>query len=66
MCKLICAISEITFNDLATAIPFENTIDVGELKGKYIKEFLERSTEPFNNQRIKLDLNLLQMSGKYE
>lgn len=53
----------ITFNDLVTAQPFENTFDIGELQGKYIEEFLEFATTSFYNYRERFDINLLQISG---
>ncbi|KAF5274933.1 hypothetical protein FQA39_LY18691, partial [Lamprigera yunnana] len=53
----------ISYKDLLTVIPFENTIDVGEIKGKHIKEFLETAAVPFTNQRIRSNFNLLQVSG---
>lgn len=56
-------ISDITFNDLLTAQPFENTIDVGEIEGKYIREALEFGCHDFVNGRSKLYTSLLQVSG---
>ncbi|KAK4885954.1 hypothetical protein RN001_002225 [Aquatica leii] len=47
-------IGNITLQDLLTTCPFENSIDTGEIKGKYIKEFLETAVAPFN---------VLQLSG---
>lgn len=55
---------EITYNDLATAQPFANTIDYGELQGKYIKEFMETAATPYSSKRVYADVNLLQVSGK--
>ncbi|KAF5299598.1 hypothetical protein FQR65_LT09403 [Abscondita terminalis] len=56
-------VGNITYKDLLTAMPFENTVDTGEIRGKYIKEFLEKAAEPFNNQRIRSTFNMLQVSG---
>ncbi|KAF2903611.1 hypothetical protein ILUMI_02575 [Ignelater luminosus] len=56
-------IGDITFNDLVTTQPFENTFDIGELQGKYIEEFLEFATTSFYNYRERFDINLLQISG---
>ncbi|KAK5647202.1 hypothetical protein RI129_002094 [Pyrocoelia pectoralis] len=54
---------EITFNDLMQVIPFENTIDVGEIKGKYIAALLEQSASSFNNYRTRSRWHILQASG---
>lgn len=45
--------------------PFSNTIDYGELEGRYIKELLEQSAGAYDNERISSELKLLQVSGKY-
>lgn len=54
---------DITINDLVTAQPFENTIDVGELSGRIIKEFLEYSVTPSVIRRYQFH-EFLQVSGK--
>ncbi|KAB0793969.1 hypothetical protein PPYR_13589 [Photinus pyralis] len=56
-------VGEITFGDLMQVTPFESTVDVGEVKGKHIKEILEQSAKPFNNQRIMSSLDIIQTSG---
>lgn len=58
-----CVILDISYNDLATSQPFENTVDVGELQGKHIKALLEFSAVPYNFKRYYADVNLLQVSG---
>lgn len=47
----------ITYDDVATTIPFENTIDSFELRGEYLLEALEYSASSYN------DVNFLQVSG---
>nr|XP_023023869.1 apyrase [Leptinotarsa decemlineata] len=54
---------EITYNDLVTAQPFGNTIDIGELEGKHLKELLELTTAGYSYGRVFSSLNLLQLSG---
>ncbi|KAL1492215.1 hypothetical protein ABEB36_012697 [Hypothenemus hampei] len=56
-------IGNITYGDLLTSQPFANTVDYGELQGKYIKELLEQAAGAYNNERIVSDLKLLQVSG---
>ncbi|GJQ83469.1 hypothetical protein Trydic_g8594 [Trypoxylus dichotomus] len=56
-------IGDITANDLGTSQPFANTIDYGELQGKYIKEFMEKAAMPYSNGRVDADINLMQVSG---
>lgn len=53
----------ITLKNLLEAVPFENTVDVVEVKGEYIKEILERSVSPYQNQEMLLKFNLLSLSG---
>lgn len=50
---------------MATAQPFENTFDVGELQGKYIKELLEQTTYSYYYHRLYASVSLLQVSGGY-
>lgn len=49
----------ITYDDVATTIPFENKIDSFELRGNYLLEALEYSASSYN------DVNFLQVSGEY-
>ncbi|XP_030758221.1 apyrase-like [Sitophilus oryzae] len=56
-------IGDVTYNDLLLAQPFGNTVDFGQIKGKYIKEVLEQGTKEYNNQRVLSDLKLLHVSG---
>ncbi|KAF7284751.1 hypothetical protein GWI33_021620 [Rhynchophorus ferrugineus] len=56
-------IGNITYSDVLTAQPFSNTVDFGQLQGKYIKEVLEQTTEQYQTQRVTSDLKLLQVSG---
>lgn len=42
---LIHSISAITYNDLATIIPFENSIDVWDLRGDHVKEIFEHAVD---------------------
>lgn len=52
-----------TYGDLATAIPFENTIDSGEIQGKYLKELFETTTRTYYYGRVYATVSLLQVSG---
>ncbi|KAJ8919180.1 hypothetical protein NQ315_012167 [Exocentrus adspersus] len=56
-------IGNITFADMVTAQPFENTFDVGEIQGKYIKDLLEFNTLPYDYGRAYVSLKLMQYSG---
>ncbi|KAJ8967992.1 hypothetical protein NQ314_002526 [Rhamnusium bicolor] len=56
-------IGNITFSDMVTAQPFENTLDAAELQGKYIKELLEYNTHPYSYGREYSSLKLMQFSG---
>lgn len=47
---------KITYNDLVTTTPFENTVEVFEVQGKYIREMLESSVR-------RSGLDILQMAG---
>ncbi|RZC39648.1 uncharacterized protein BDFB_009824 [Asbolus verrucosus] len=49
-------IGNITYNDLVLVQPFENTIDLGEIEGRHLKEIFESSATGGN-------INLLQVSG---
>ncbi|XP_018574672.1 apyrase [Anoplophora glabripennis] len=56
-------VGDITYADMVTAQPFENTFDVGELQGIYIKELLEYNTLPYSYGRVYVSLKLMQFSG---
>ncbi|CAG9856081.1 unnamed protein product [Phyllotreta striolata] len=49
----------ITINDLYTSTPYRNTVDLGELQGKHIKEIFESTSVFFDGHISKL----LQVSG---
>lgn len=53
-------LSDITFESVLLTQPFENNVEVFELKGEYIMEMLEFSVAnvPFNGARM------LQVSGE--
>ncbi|KAJ8919181.1 hypothetical protein NQ315_012168 [Exocentrus adspersus] len=56
-------IGNITYNDLITAVPYNNTFDVAEIQGKYIKELLEYNALPLFDTNTDMSLKLLQFSG---
>lgn len=56
-------ILDITYNDLVNVHPFENTLDIAELQGKYLWQSLEYAADRFSNERVVSKLNLLQVSG---
>ncbi|XP_060524614.1 apyrase-like [Cylas formicarius] len=56
-------VGNITYNDISIAQPFANTVDVGELEGRYLKELMEQCTEAYSNQRSYSDISLIQVSG---
>ncbi|XP_001848684.2 apyrase [Culex quinquefasciatus] len=47
----------LTYDDLVTAVPYENTVDTFDLKGQYLLEALEYSASRFNTADV------LQISG---
>ncbi|CAH0559286.1 unnamed protein product [Brassicogethes aeneus] len=54
----------ITYNDILTANPFGNTVDVSEIQGKYIRQLLERVAAPkLKSRRLNADMRLTQVSG---
>lgn len=53
---------KITYADLADVMPFANTIDVGEIKGVYLKQLFERAVAPYKYGSI--NVNFLQVSGR--
>lgn len=54
--------ADITQDDLDTALPYENTFDVGEIEGSKLKEVFEYDTISEEDGQIRL--KLLQVSGK--
>ncbi|XP_074033936.1 5'-nucleotidase-related protein isoform X2 [Leptinotarsa decemlineata] len=52
-------IGNITYNELSTAQPFRNTIDIAKIKGEDLKRMFEFSAQPKQFSK----LNLLQVSG---
>ncbi|XP_060524942.1 apyrase-like isoform X2 [Cylas formicarius] len=56
-------IGEITYDDAWVAQPFSNTIDVGEIEGKYLKEIFEEGCPAEEYTDSYSDLNILQVSG---
>lgn len=49
--------------DMVTAQPFGNTVDFGQIKGKYLKELMEAATKEYYYRRLYSSLNMLQVSG---
>ncbi|CAH1954434.1 unnamed protein product, partial [Acanthoscelides obtectus] len=56
-------VGDITYNDLSTTSPFGDTIDVGEIEGKYLRQLFEDSAEPTFYQGTFTGIKLLQVSG---
>ncbi|XP_057660170.1 apyrase-like [Diorhabda carinulata] len=56
-------VGDITYNDMVTACPFENTLDFGVIQGKYLKELLEYTVAPYSKDKPNASLKLLQVSG---
>ncbi|XP_023014357.2 apyrase [Leptinotarsa decemlineata] len=56
-------IGDITYNDLATAQPFENTFDIGEIEGVHLRELFEYTSLPYRYKNAENRLNILQVSG---
>lgn len=54
--------SNVTYNDLFEMLPFENVICTVSLKGKDVKELLERSGLYFSSN---VDINRFEIDGKY-
>lgn len=50
---------------MVTAQPFGNTVDIGEIEGKYLKEMFESTTKEYYVGRIYSSLSLIQLSGKF-
>lgn len=55
---------DIQYGDMVTCIPFANTIDLIDLKGKYLKEALEYSVSESWNPNVFIPKYMLQVSGK--
>lgn len=55
---------DITYSDLITAQPFGNTVDIGDIQGKYLKEMFEHTTKEYNVGRTYSSLSLIQLSGE--
>ncbi|CAG9862150.1 unnamed protein product [Phyllotreta striolata] len=53
----------ISYSDLLTAQPFGNTIDFGQIQGKYLKEAFEETAKEHAYGRLYSSINLLQVSG---
>jgi 5'-nucleotidase len=51
-------IGNITYSEIESVLPFNNTIDIAEIKGQHLKEILEFSVADVN-------INLLQVSGTF-
>ncbi|KAF5274772.1 hypothetical protein FQA39_LY18707 [Lamprigera yunnana] len=58
--RMSISIGNITVKKLLEAIPFDNTVDVVEIKGKCIKDILELSTASYD---IEGKMNFLSLSG---
>nr|CAH7737873.1 unnamed protein product [Callosobruchus chinensis] len=56
-------VGNITLNDMITAAPFGNTIDIGNMKGKYVKALLERNMFPYTYYGYASGVKLMQYSG---
>lgn len=54
-------LSDITEDDLNTALPYENTFDVGQIEGSKLKELFEYNT--MFDRDGEIHLRLLQVSG---
>lgn len=63
--KILSNILDLTYADLVTAQPFGNTVDIGDIQGKYLKELFEFTTKEYNAGRLYSSLNLIQLSGKF-
>lgn len=50
--------------DILTVFPFENTIDLIEIKGKHLRAAFEFSAEDYDPKGFHLAGKFLQMSGK--
>lgn len=55
----------ITFSDLAMTIPFENSVDVFDMRGDHLKEIFEFAVTSVSNSNH-IGPRFLQISGKIE
>lgn len=55
---------DILYGDLMACIPFENTIDLVEIKGKYLKSFFEGSVKNVNSSSTFYAYGMIHVSGK--
>ncbi|XP_069168282.1 snake venom 5'-nucleotidase-like [Procambarus clarkii] len=53
----------ITMEDILTVAPFQNTIDIVELKGKHVMEMFEHSVSQYDPQALTHPGGFLQVSG---
>lgn len=58
------AAGAITYADLYATLPFENTVDVFELRGDHLREALEFSLSKSNDDRPFSSYIMLQVSGR--
>lgn len=67
MCKIIILLSffflDITYADLISTIPFENSVDTVDLSGDYLLEALEHSVASEWKEPEFSSNNMLQVSG---
>jgi len=61
---ILKTIGDVTIEDVLTALPFQNTIDLVELKGKDIVAMFEHSVTNFDPKGHHLAGKFLQVSGK--
>lgn len=55
----------ITYSDLITTIPFENTLDTVELRGDHLLETLEYAVTKSYEEESFVGANMLQFSGNF-
>ena len=55
---------EVTFEDLLNVFPYENSIDIMELKGSTIRKVLEKSAKLVSPEKLVEGGGFLQVSGK--
>lgn len=66
MFELIFEIAALTYSDLVTATPFENTVDSFDLSGKVLKEVLEYSVSAsWDDDRFN-GKYMIQIAGKHD
>ena len=56
---------DISIGDVITVLPFRNTVDIVEMKGKHVLGMLENSVAYYSTESDKLFGGFLQVSGKY-